>query len=87
MRTTGGKKWDRESVLKRLMRIAEEARQATFTERSGKNGETTLEYDTKCATIELKAVEYAVKLSGMLEEEKGEEIVVRLDGEADDLSQ
>ena len=83
MRTTAAEKWDRKGVLKRLMRIAEEARAATSVEKIGKDGEPTLEYDTKCASIELKAIEYAVKLTGLLEEDKKEEITVTLDSDAE----
>ncbi len=73
------KKWDKDEILKRLMRIAEEAKKATWSVRTGKNGESVKEYDAKCASIELKAVEYAVKLSGLLGEEKEkDEVVVTL---------
>ena len=76
------KKWTKQDVLERLIRIAEEAREATWCEKTGKNGESVREYDAKCASIELKAVEYAVKLSGFLEEEKdGGEISVILSEE------
>ena len=70
--------WNKTGVLKRLMRIAEEAREATFTEKIDRNGECVREYDTKCAAIELKAVEYAVKISGLLDDDRGERIVVTL---------
>ena len=73
-------------VLKRLWRIAEEAREATFSPKTDKNGETTVEYDTKCASIELKAVEYAVKLSGLLDEDRGEQVLVTLGDGARDLA-
>ena len=76
-------KWDREGVLERLMRIAEEARAATFCEKVGKNGEPVLEYDVRCASIELKAVEYAVKLSGLFEEENESVVRVVMSPEAD----
>ena len=66
--------WSREEVLRRLWRIAEEA------------GQITKEYDSKCASIELKAVEYAVRLSGLLNEEREEEIQVVLGAETKELS-
>ncbi|MBP3321674.1 MAG: hypothetical protein J6M12_04920 [Clostridia bacterium] len=58
------KKWEKEEVLDRLMRIAEEAHLATWNDKTDKAGNQTKEYDARCATIELKALEYAVKLAG-----------------------
>ena len=84
--TVGKRKpeWNREEVLARLMRIAEEAREATFCEKTGKNGEPVVEYDVRCASIELKAVEFAVKLSGLFEEDEAEhEVRVVMSEEAD----
>ncbi|MGM9667361.1 MAG: hypothetical protein ACI3XN_04835 [Eubacteriales bacterium] len=78
--------WSREEVLRRLWRIAEEAREATWGEKQGKDGQITKEYDSKCASIELKAVEYAVRLSGLLSEEREEEIQVVLGAETKELS-
>ena len=79
------KKWDKEQVLKRLMRIADEAQAATYTE-NGKSG--AIEYDVRCASIELKAVEFAVKLSGMLDEDKDceKELFVVMSKEAADFA-
>lgn len=71
--------WGKEEVLQRLWRIAEDARQSTFSEKATKDGGTILEYDSKCASIELKALEYAVKLMGMLEQSS--DISVKLEGE------
>lgn len=78
--------WSREEVLRRLWRIAEEAKEATWGEKQGKDGQITKEYDSKCASIELKAVEYAVRLSGLLNEEREEEIQVVLGAETKELS-
>ena len=79
-------KWSRKEVLARLWRIAEEARAATCAEKRGKDGEPVIEYDTKCATIELKAVEYAVKLTGLLEEEQGGKITLSISDELKELA-
>ncbi len=62
--------WTKADILCRLKRIADEAKDATWCEKKEKSGELTREYDARCASIELKAVEYAVKLSGFLEEER-----------------
>ena len=81
------KKWNKKEVLARLMRIAEEAREATFSEKTGKNGEPVIEYDAKCATIELKAIEYAVRLCGLLDGEEDRRICVSIGEEAKDYAQ
>ena len=65
---------------------SEEAKEATWGEKQGKDGQLTKEYDSKCASIELKAVEYAVRLSGLLNEEREEEIQVVLGAETKELS-
>ena len=75
-------KWERKGVLERLMRIAEEARESTFVTKIDKNGEVTREYDTKCAAIELKAVEFAVKITGLFEEEKDATVTVVMEDDA-----
>ncbi|MBQ7847714.1 MAG: hypothetical protein IJZ37_05835 [Clostridia bacterium] len=80
------RKWDREEILSRLLEIAEDAHRATISERIGKNGEALTEYDTRCATIELKALECAVKLAG-IDLPKTEEICITLDEESKDLAQ
>ena len=69
-----------------LTKDAEEAKEATWGEKQGKDGQITKEYDSKCASIELKAVEYAVRLSGLLNEEREEEIQVVLGAETKELS-
>lgn len=80
------KSWSRKEVLQRLMRIAEEAKEATWLEKADKNGNCVREYDARCASIELKAVEYAVKLSGLLEQEEEGELVVTMSEQTKDLA-
>ncbi len=70
--------WDREEILGRLLDIAQEAHGATINARG--------EYDTRCATIELKALECAVKLAG-IDLPKAEEICITLEEETKDLAQ
>lgn len=76
--------WTREKVLKRLYRIAQQAKKAGMRSVQDKEGNITKEFDTKAVSIELKAIEYAVKLTGMLEMEEDRDIRVVLD---DDISQ
>ena len=78
--------WTKEEILSRLMRIADEARDATFCEKTGKNGEGVKEYDVKCASVELKAVEYVVKLSGVLDDDRAQTVSVSILGEAKDYA-
>lgn len=79
------KGFTKEHVLERLWRIAEDARKATWVEKTDKNGETAVEYDTKCASIELKAIEFAVKLSG-LSEQSAETVTVSLGDDVKELA-
>ena len=79
--------WSREEVLRRLWRIAEEAKEATWGEKQGKDGQITKEYDSTCASIELMAVESAFRLFGLLNEEREEEIQVVLGAETKELSE
>jgi hypothetical protein len=79
------KSFDREEVLARLLCIAEEAHRATNTEKTDKNGNLQTEYDVKCATIELKALECAVKLAGFQGQES-EGICITLDGDAKEMA-
>ena len=79
------KSFDREEVLTRLLCIAEEAHRATNAEKTDKNGNLLSEYDVKCATIELKALECAVKLAGF-EGDRQEGICITLDDEAKELA-
>jgi hypothetical protein len=73
--------WTREKVLKRLYRIAEQAKKAGVKQSMDKEGNLVKEFDTKAASIELKAIEYAVKLTGMLQEQPDHEIHITLDEE------
>ena len=73
--------WTREKVLKRLYRIAEQAKKAGVRQSLDKEGNVVKEFDTRAASIELKAIEYAVKLTGMLSEEQDNEIYITLDEE------
>ncbi|MBQ9129727.1 MAG: hypothetical protein IJX59_03070 [Clostridia bacterium] len=79
------KRWEKEEVLDRLMCIAEEAHLATWSERTDKSGQSVREYDARCATIELKALEYAVKLAGF-DLPEGEELCVTLEEDAKELA-
>lgn len=79
------KVWKKEEILDRLMRIAEEAHLATWSEKTDKSGQNVKEYDSRCATIELKALEYAVKLAGF-DLPVGEELCVTLEEEARELA-
>ncbi len=83
---SGKKGFTREHVLERLWRIAEDARKATWVEKTDKNGETAVEYDTKCASIELKAIEFAVKLSGLSEQSVAETVTVSLGDDVKELA-
>lgn len=71
--------WTREKVLKRLYRIAQQAKKAGMRSVQDKEGNTTKEFDSKAVSIELKAIEYAVKLTGMLDGEEDRDIRVVLD--------
>lgn len=79
------KKWEKEEILERLMRIAEEAHLATWSERTDKSGQSVKEYDARCATIELKALEYAVKIAGF-DLPEVQELCVTLEEEARELA-
>ena len=79
------KGFDREEILDRLLRIAEEAHRATTTERADKNGNLAVEYDARCATIELKALECAVKLAGA-EETQEQELFITLEEDAKEMA-
>ncbi|MBQ8911399.1 MAG: hypothetical protein IJY89_02375 [Clostridia bacterium] len=78
------KGFDREEMLERLLRIAEEAHRATIVEKIDKNGNPSVEYDAKCATIELKALECAVKLAEL--NAGGEEICITLEQDAKEMA-
>ena len=71
--------WTRDKVLRRLYRIAQQAKKAGVKTATDKEGRTVKEFDTRAASIELKAIEYAVKLTGMLQEEEDRDIRVVLD--------
>ena len=73
--------WTKEKVLRRLYRIAQQAKKAGIREGTDKEGKIFKEFDTKAASIELKAIEYAVKLTGMLEAEQDRDVCVVLDGD------
>ena len=73
--------WTREKVLKRLYRIAQQAKKASVRQVADKEGNVTKELDCKAVSIELKAIEYAVKLTGMLDVEEDRDIRVTLDDE------
>ncbi len=71
--------WTKEKVLKRLYRIAQQAKKAGMRSVQDKEGNTTKEFDSKAVSIELKAIEYAVKLTGMLDGQEDRDIRVMLD--------
>ena len=71
--------WTKEKVLKRLYRIAQQAKKAGMRSVQDKEGNVVKEFDTKAVSIELKAIEYAVKLTGMLDGEEDRDIRVMLD--------
>ena len=73
--------WTKEKVLRRLYRIAQQAKKAGVRQATDKEGNIFKEFDTKAASIELKAIEYAVKLTGMLEAEQDRDVCVVLDGD------
>ena len=73
--------WTREKVLKRLYRIAQQAKKAGVRTMLDKEGNVVKEFDTRAAGVELKAIEYAVKLTGMLTLEEDRDIRVVLDGD------
>ncbi|MBE6672799.1 MAG: hypothetical protein E7599_04700 [Ruminococcaceae bacterium] len=73
--------WTREKVLRRLYRIAQQAKKAGVRTEKDKEGNVFKEFDTRAASIELKAIEYAVKLTGMLQVAEDREICVLLEGE------
>ena len=73
--------WTREKVLRRLYRIAQQAKKAGVRVQTDKEGKVVKEFDTKAASIELKAIEYAVKLTGMLQEEEDRDIRITLEGD------
>lgn len=79
---------NREEILERLLCIAEQAHNATNCEKIDKSGKVQMEYDARCATIELKALEYAVKLSGIdcEKDEKDHEIFVILEEDAKEMA-
>ena len=79
------KVWEKEEILFRLMRIAEEAHLATWSEKCDKSGQSVREYDSRCATIELKALEYAVKLAGF-DLPVNEELCITLEEDAKELA-
>ena len=74
--------WTKEKVLKRLYRIAQQAKKAGMRVTVDKEGNKGKELDTKAVSIELKAIEYAVKLTGMLSVEEDRDVCVILDDEA-----
>ena len=61
--------------------LAEQAKKAGVRQTLDKEGNVVKEFDTKAASIELKAIEYAVKLTGMLTEAPDNEIHITLDEE------
>lgn len=78
--------WTKEKVLKRLYRIAQQAKKAGMRAVTDKEGNIQKEFDARAVGIELKAIEYAVKLTGMLELEEDRDIRVVLDADVSEYA-